>query len=100
MGKKKSERSVFLNQRTFDVHIQNHGSFEAIHVQVREWETPRTDPDTILITRDALDAEEFDVHIDELIELLNDLRAVGRRKLAVIKRRAEKKKASRKKAPT
>lgn len=86
---KKQPKSMFLEPETFDVHVfdQGHGYLGA-HVQVRNWTYPAGQPNTILISRDALTEEEFDLHVDELIELLNELRDVGKEKIRTMKNAA------------
>ncbi len=83
-----NKRSMFLDPDTFDVCVLKRGSgYEVIHVQVKNWMFPHDDKNKILISRDALSMEEFDGHIDELIELLNELRVKGKQKLVEIENR-------------
>lgn len=84
--KARKERSMFLEPETFDVYVMEHGSgWEGVHVQVKRSRTPTGKDRPILISRDAISPEEFDLHIDELIGLLNDLRVKGKRKIAGLK---------------
>ncbi len=57
-----------------------------MHVRVRLWNRPPGFEDkdgVICITADACDPDELDLHIDELIEQLQNLKVVGRRKMQV-----------------
>ena len=85
-------KSMYLNQNTFDIYTMKHGSgYEAIHVQIKEYGIPKTDKDTILISRDAISPEDFDNHIDELIGLLNESRSKGYKELKNISNRENSK---------
>lgn len=83
------KRSAYFNENTFDIYTIKHGSgYEGIHVQVNEYTSPIADDTKILITRDAISPDEFDLHINELIEHLNELRSKGYKELKKIARRS------------
>jgi hypothetical protein len=79
---------------TFEVFPVEYGAGSSkrvcLHVRVRMWNRPdafHDKDDLICITADACDADEFDMHIDELIGQLQDLKTVDRRKFAKVSAR-------------
>jgi hypothetical protein len=76
---------------TFEVFPVEYGSGPSkrvcLHVRVRMWNRPQGFHDkdgVICLTADACDPDEFDMHIDELIAELQDLKKIGRRKFAKV----------------
>jgi hypothetical protein len=60
-----------------------------IHVKVRMWFRPRGFEDrdgVICLTHEAENPEELDAYVDELIAELQNLKALGRRKFARLKK--------------
>ena len=75
----------------FDVLVAEHeAGWPAIHVRVKNRMRPNQFEDNqmiVCLTVDAIEPEEFDAYVDELIEQLEALKTKGRKTLDRIKKR-------------
>lgn len=71
-----------VSDNAFDVLVVEHGSgWKAVHVCVQEWHVPGRLVDKegiICLTFEAIQHDEFERDIDELISQLQSLKAKGR----------------------
>lgn len=87
----RSRISAFANKDVFDIVVLKHGSgWPAIHVKVKSWESYPNSDNEVLLTRDAQDLAEFELHIEELKLLLDDLKAKAQRKFAALAAQSER----------
>lgn len=80
MTTKKDQLSIFAKTDVFGIAVGRYGSgWPALHVTLNNYEKPSKTGDAILLTRDAQDYEEFELHIEELKILLDDLKRKAKR---------------------
>lgn len=75
-----------VSSETFDILVSHPGSgtYPAIHVCVKWWLRPekfKDDERIVCLTADAVDGDEFEMHVDELIDQLKKLKIRGKRKI-------------------
>lgn len=78
-----------ISDETFDILVSHPGSgtYPAIHVCVKWWIRPeefKNDDRIICLTADAIDTDEFETHVDELIDQLKKIKQRGRRKIEIL----------------
>lgn len=85
--------SGFANVDVFDVCVANYGTgYLGLHVKVGTWEEHPSTGSAILLTRDAQNFQEFELHIEELKLLLDDLKVKAKRKFTAIAKKADEEK--------
>ncbi len=81
MNTPKNRLSIFANKDVFGLAEGRYGSgWPALHVTLNDYEKSSKTGDAMLLTRDAQNYEEFELHIEELKTLLDDLKRKAKRR--------------------